>query len=515
MRRAGAVLFCIPVAVILSGCAHRGPDPNLDEALLSVRRLAVELPEKPFAGPLSQKAAVQRATALNDDIAALLAQVKVAAEQRAAARDLRDPELRLTYGRQDGDATREQSSSDVLAFAAAGGLVPTGSTTSGNISDETDSYRVALRFFPPNPWAMARRVSAETANVYAAAAELVSTHWELGIEVRKLFAEIHYREQDVAVIGELADVYKQALDLVMRRAARGQATVQDTMTSSRRYLGALNDKDEAGRRLNAARRELSSLVAVPAEDLHLLVDDDTFAEPDLASLDVSRLVGQALDNRADLSSRYWRARAAREAYQEYRAERLPWPNFLQASYSADDGTRDRTMTGSELDLALGRTQTGVQTTHDDSDSEEWRIDAGFNLPLFSRFASEPKALYEEWRGAEARERKARTRARHEIRDALAAAIAIGRSRDSYEAQSRPIVENMEKTLAGIEDLSGIDPEAIARVREQLLESRRMKIEAALDFRLAVLDLEAVLGMSLGAVTPPRTLPASETPSSRP
>jgi len=495
-------VLAIIIALCAAGCAVRNPD--LSGTLASVSRLAAEPPEDVFNGPLTVDAAVQRAAAASDEIAALLAEVQVAARRKDAAFDIRDPELRFSYGMQEGDAARVQTQSDLLTYQAGGIAAPSTASSRGDITDERNSYGIGLRFFLPSPWVTSRRVSAEAAAIYAAVAELLDAQWQLSVQVRSLFAQVHFLDKDLAVIEELAGVYRSTLDLVKERLQQGQATVQDVMTASRRYLGVLSDRDEAQREYQAARRELASLAAAEADEMQLAVSEATFPQPDLAALDATALLSYALRRRADVSALFWRAREARARYEECRAARIPWPSFVQASYSVDDGTSDRSETGTELDPSRGRTRAFSQVTRDDSQDDEWRIDAAFELPFFAAFNSEDDVLEAEWRGADARERKARARVKREIADALAAARAMAGNRARYRSETAPIIEGMQSTLDGISDATGVDPADVARVREQILESRRMDIQAELEYQLALIGLESVLGMPLEALPVSRT-----------
>jgi len=52
-------------------------------------------------------------------------------------------------------------------------------------------------------------------------------------------------------------------------------------------------------------------------------------------------------------------------------------------------------------------------------------------------------------------------------------------------------------LKGIESVEGLDPTDVARLRGQILESRRLNLESELEYRLAVIALEDAVGLRLG------------------
>ena len=82
---------------------------------------------------------------------------------------------------------------------------------------------------------------------------------------------------------------------------------------------------------------------------------------------------------------------------------------------------------------------------------------------------------------------------------LAAVQSLARSRARYQSDTGPVIEEMRDTLKDIEDATGVDPTDVARVREQILESRRMEIQAELEYQLALIGLEAVVGMPLESI----------------
>ncbi len=476
---AQACLLALALAAI-SGCRSIPPDERLAQRLTETRLTASTPLTAPYYGPLTLETALARATAASETVAMLAADVDVAYHQKRAAGDYRDPELRLSYGAGDGDGFRE-------SFDAAGGGTGFRSTT-----EDRTAYDVGLRFFPTNPFTREPRTAAARAAIYTAAAELLDAQWRVENVVRRLFVQIHFLSATLEADRELTEVYRQALRIQQDRIEQGHGTLADIMTASRRYLEALSDRDRTVRAHDQARRELATLTAMPFDEVHIVMDPELLETPTITGADLAALETEALSRRRDFSTLYWRRVQAEARYREARAGRLPWLTHLQASYGITESTGDARNTGP----GLSRPLTGGY--REDDDREGWQVDTGITLPLTPRGAREAAVRLAEFRRAEWLEIKGKERIRREIMDALTAVKAAVASRERYREETMPMVRNMETMLATLESQAGLDPIEVARMREQILASRRLEQRAAMEYHLAVIQLEEALGLRLPA-----------------
>jgi outer membrane protein TolC len=287
-------------------------------------------------------------------------------------------------------------------------------------------------------------------------------------------------------------LYKQTLDIVEQQLQAGQVTQQEVMNASRRYLNALTEQNRTLRKAQDARRRLASLINAVAEDILLDINDQTFATPDLTDMDTDAFIQRALQQRADLNAMTWKIRVAEAEAREARRSRLPWFDYIQATYINASGDSDRIM--SDTDATPWASTASY--THDDEQSDEWRIDTGITLPVFAWKNHDIDLLAAKLDGARAQEIRVRKRARQEIRDALSSLRSIENTRKLYNRQAAPIIQRMQTNIQNIQDTSGLDPVDVAKIREQILETKRLNIEADLDYQLAILDLEAAVGAPL-------------------
>jgi len=271
--------------------------------------------------------AVDRALACDKDIASARDALVDADWQEIRARQLRDPELRLSH--------------------------------SG------ESNQASARLYVPNPWVRSHRVGAAAAAGNAVSAELERAVWLLETRVRRAFAELDFLDHDLAAVEELVDLRRRALELARQRLRGGQGTTPDLIPVSGRYLTALSERDQAERKRGTARRQLAALVMLPAHRLTLAVDDRRRLPTDLAGLSLLELEQRAIRNRGDLLASSWRARAASAACEESRSERIPWFRHVQASRTEDTGGGDEWSVEVAISLPVfswSSRKTGVEVT---------------------------------------------------------------------------------------------------------------------------------------------------------
>lgn len=493
----GALPFGLAALLAVAGCRSMAPDARMAERLQEINRTSVELPDTAYRGPLTLAAAIERATAASEDVAMLVASVEVASKEKLVAGDWKDPELRLSYGEADDDGSRSKLVTQSLPVGAPGTTLG-GGPEAATSTQTSSGYDVALRVFPQNPWARRQRVSAGTAGIYASVADLLDEQWRLENNVRRLFLQIHYLSERLEAHRELTEVYREALRISQELADQGHGTVADVMSASRRYLEALSDRDRTLRDLDAARRELASMVAMPFDDIHVVITPDLLADLRIDGIDAELLEQKALNQRRDLSALYWRRAQAESAWREMRASRTPWFSYVQASYGQRDSESDES--ASETDTSLsGITRQEDTVESSESSRDEWRVDAGITLPIFPGSNHESALRFAEYRRAELMEVKAKERAQREIMDALAGVKAAVAARERYQRETLPVTKDMEAMLVRVQAQSGLDPIETARLREQILEARRIELEAGMGFHLAVVSLEEAIGMRLNDV----------------
>jgi len=366
----------------------------------------------------------------------------------------------------------------------------------GDGSDDGDAYRVALRFFPPNPWTRSAEVSRESAAYHATVEEARAAEWALAVEVRRLFAELAYLQKDLTEVQGLVELRRKLCDTMKQRADRGLATLEDTADVSRRYLNTLRDLGAARQQRDRVRSQLARLVDLPVATLKintaaLTESDTTYIRSNFASLET-----EALGRSAVILARSWRVQAARAAYREARAQSVPWFNHIQADYAASSESSSSHSYGMGAGGSLSAPAvTEYDYTDDDSDGTEWGVSAAISLPVFSWFSHTPDLLRAEFEFAEEQLDAAHEAMRSNIRHALDLTDAMKNNRRQHDETIAPATRELEELLARADTPNApLDPDRALRIREELVESRRMALEMEYDYRTALIDLEEALGL---------------------
>lgn len=297
--------------------------------------------------------AIERALANDSDIAILGATVASAKEQVLAARDRRNPELSLSYGEGSGDETRLRAGTQ--SFPTNGvSTVDKTSESLGAVQSEDAMFRVGVRLFPANPWERAAGVSAMTAELRAAEADLAAAQWAVTVAVRQQAAELNYLEKDFALLVEAVRLRHEVLQTVKERAAQGQITITDLMVASRRYLTAISDRDQGLRRQQETRRALGSALNLPAAGLS--IRDIPMTTIPSTNLQAEIWEQKAMESRAELRALSWRTAAAKAVFRKTRSANIPWFRSIEAMYGWSRQDTTGAQSGSELGVLPGDLQ---------------------------------------------------------------------------------------------------------------------------------------------------------------
>lgn len=492
--------MALPALVVLAtGCSTSSPPPAEPFPVppFSAAVLAPSTNALP-SGPLTVEEAVRRALDASDVVAVLRAAVTVAEERRRAATDLGDPELRLSYGSDTTKTTRDRTTADPVRGVTE--------RDSGSVTEDGTAASAGLRLFPPNPWVLPAKLNAADADLNAARADLAAAEWSMAIGVRRLVAEILFLGKDVAVLRQLADDNRQVLEAVRLRAQQNDATVGDVMTASRRYLGALSDRDRAARKASAQQRVLASLLDLPAASLRLdsaaavlVITNAAFSAS--AAADFERI---ALRHRADLAALYWRSAMAKSLYKAARAEGLPWFKMIQGDFSSANSDSDGIETSTNAGpLKPGASPFSNTRVGDTSDGRSWQVSAAINIPLFSWMNSADNVRRAESDMARIREAQALKILRRQLADALEDLRDVQMEWALYLAETEPLVLAMQSAMRDLRGEQQLTTEEAAAIRIQILQAQRTRLEATYNYTLAVIAFEEALGARISRAGPSR------------
>jgi outer membrane protein TolC len=213
---------------------------------------------------------------------------------------------------------------------------------------------------------------------------------------------------------------------------------------------------------------------------------------DAKKLTLDQLEQKALVSRADLSALNWRCLAAEATYREAAAGRIPWFNFLQGSYAVS--SQDE-----KGGIGSGLAPPGSLSDYSMADASEWRVDAAINLPLLGWLNDTPALRMAEYQQLKTQLAEKIKNIYQSFQDALDTMHSLGERQAMYDTESEPVLRDMQKVLDSLSSGTGMSPDQIMRVKEQMLELQRLKLEQDHEFRLGIVNLEETLGTWLAPI----------------
>jgi outer membrane protein TolC len=372
----------------------------------------------------------------------LRAAVEIAKQRKAAATDIEEPEALGGWGN-NGDVFGEPV----------------------DAHKKDIEWRAGARVYVPNPFLMGPRVSARAAEVMAAQADLQAAQWLVEQDVHRLFAELNYLGEDVALAADLVRANDQILSDARSRAQRGAATAADVVAVAQRHLDAQNNLDSVRHRQELARRDLAGLLDIPSPSLRIVSNVLTHVLLPESALPADRLQTVALACRGDVVALHWRALAARSAYREARNGRIPWFKEVTA------GNREP--------------------------SDQWWVGVGVTVPVFSWTKNHAESVAEAQSNlANVNETNAVRVVSREIRNALDEVEERRRVQLRNQNEVVPLIAEMGQTLQVLKGAPNLMVSQVAATEAQILESSRLELAARWQYQLALLNLERLLGKPL-------------------
>jgi outer membrane protein TolC len=497
--RAPVAVPIAAVAVLVGCAAPRPPLGTPAERIEAARQVAPDAVAAALAtldeGPFTAARAVQRALCVNPDVLACEHDVRVARAEARVAGDGRDPELRGGYSDGDEDQTSSQFGVETNLVPATGlrYLAATNSSY-GTQSTDSERYSVALRFFPRNPWERGAAVSAGRARWHAAEARLRQFAVDVALETCRMYEVLRFMSADVANIEEIAAIQRDLVAQTDELARAGRITASESLRARQRYLAAVSDLSRGRRDLEDARLALARWLNVGTGEVNPVMDwAPALPDTNLLAGASDPLTYAALSNRADVAALGWDTRAAWHAYREARAMLWPWFSYVQPGYAWSDQSSSGGSTSRETDLTAGSQRLGSTYRTQDSESEEWRIDAGITLPVFSWIGHEDDLRKAEYEKAQAAEARAVLDLPGRVESQVAKVRLIEAQSREYGRETEAVTAELTRLLADTAETADIAPEDRARVREELVQSLRLAAQTAHSLNMAAIDLHAALG----------------------
>ena len=309
-----------------------------------------------------------------------------------------------------------------------------------------------------------KRVALATAGTARTEAEIASVVADVQNDVRRAYFELVAAERGVTLATDNEALWVRMHDAAGSRVAAGTAPQQEERQAQLSLLEAENDVTAARGEADARRAELNVLLGQPPDTP--VAPADTLAPTPLPALDV--LLTEARQNNVALTV----------------FDRLIAEQTARRSLTNAMRRTDLTVGAAVTYLAMPEFHVG------------WRASAGITLPLFTTHAASVAVEDAEL----ARLAAARDATAADLAAAVAAAYArAAAARERmvrYDTDILPVVLDVERMAQDAYSAGQRDLVNLITAQQNNRESRQRGLDAALDYQLALADLEHAMGSRL-------------------
>lgn len=379
-----------------------------------------------------------------------------------------DVEAAVAYAAEHGVAAQAGRDAQAIASAeidAAGQLtnpeVRVGKTFDGTVG-ASDRIFVALRVKPDMPWARSAAIASARANAKAEVAKTAASVRDAAREIRRLYAMLAFGEASRDVIVKQLAVQGQRRDVLAAQVARNAATQLELVLAEEDVVELETTRGELDVELTRARSELAELVGIPHGQTWRPTWDLAKLRAVETSFDRAALAKQALAARPELAEAAHRVQAADALAYRERARRIPWFEYLQVERSAKD----------EVD---------------------WAVSLGISVPLLSLNGGEIDAADARTHAADAERRRLAVETLSQLDAAIALAETTGKRARELADRIGPLDKAMTDLLGQAGAAAVTDPVKLLLLQERHVRAERAVLSAALEHRLALIDLASIAG----------------------
>ncbi len=379
-----------------------------------------------------------------------------------------DVEAAVAYARRNGPTATARRNDEAIAAAeigAAGQLtnpeVRVGrSITDSSVLNASDRVVVGLRLHPDMPWARDAKIAAARADLAAEHARTGSTQRVVAAEIRRLYAALAFGEATREVITKQLAVLVQRQQVLAAQVARGTATQLEAILSEEDSIDLEATRGTLEVELARSRSALSTLIGVPHGQTWKPVWDLAKLRAVETTFDRSALRTRALAARPELAEAAHRVQAAdARAYRE-RARRMPWFSYVQAERSVKD-------------------------------TVEWAISLAVTVPVFSLNGGEIEAADARTKSATDARKQLALQTILDVDAAIALAETTGKRAKDLADRVGPLDLALSTVMTQTSSAGIADPVKLLLLEERHVRAERKVLEAALDHRLAIIELLAL------------------------
>jgi len=428
-------------ALLVCGCFH-APGYSPQRSLATWREMQAATPAKAATRPANTNTADDALTAdqayalalrNNPGLAVAEAEAEVAAAEVGAAKQIENPQLRLTNFGVD-DAVRG-----------------------------TPGLNMALRAPIPRPGTVRARAQGARLAAEAAQGQTEAARRLLRAEIDRLYARLamlHADLEEVIRAAALGDLRQQQ---IRERVERAVGTRMDLALAELARAEASDDASRLRDDLADTEAELARLIG-PGAPRNYRVDPAALRVSDLV-LDADALTERALRSRPELRATQTRVGEAAAAVYLERSKAWPWLSWAQVGYGLGSAA-------STIPVSFG---------------------LALDLPIFSWNRGEIRAARARQRQRELEDRAGVASVAAEVGEALARVERATARIAELEKTLLPTVDEAVREAEAALAAGALDPLTAGEVAARRVAARRLHLAALYERREAVISLEAAIG----------------------
>ena len=398
-------------------------------------------PQAPAPGePLTAEQAYALALATSPELGAADARAEVAEAGIMAARQLDNPQLRLTNFNID----------DV-------------------VSSQT-GMNIGIRLPIPRPGTIHAKVEGARLGAEAERGLADDAKRQLRANILKLYARMAMLKTDLEQLGRVSKLRGGQRDELGARVSQNVATDLDLALAEVAHAQSLDEGARIQGEMTRVEAELQRIIGATAPPT-MQVDA---GELELRDLDLDRdaLTERAMAARPELRMAQTLVGQAQAEVYLARSEAYPWFDWAQVQYHAGPASR----------------------------ATSFGFGLSITLPVLSWNRGEIKASRALVRQREFEERAQIAIVASEVGEAIERVEQTARRVKDLETKLLPQIETATRAAETAIAAGALDPIKANIIATRMVEARRTHIAALLEHREAVIDLEAAIG---GKITPPR------------
>jgi len=227
------------------------------------------------------------------------------------------------------------------------------------LNNDDPQQRASIRFYPPNPWQVHAGKGENTALSNQAQARYEDAALKTTVEIMKNYRELQCLEEEQALLNQILLMKQTFAKRLESQLSAGTAIKAQALLAHWAVVETKDKYEETKTKLTELKQLFARQIGVSEEKLTI---ESLKQTPHPSLVDPEKMALEALQNNLQLHLLDAQREQANARLSNAKSESVPWLNFVEVGY-----------------------RTG---------SEEWELEVGLEIPLFTLSGTEKRLSYE-------------------------------------------------------------------------------------------------------------------------